>query len=323
MDGEGFVYVNRASRRGKGRGKGRMRHSTPPVFSDLLERTREQLVSSGWWNTYRAEIVPEINRASKSIVGSGDTEEYDGGGRNEASSSRWKCLCLGLGRPTSSIEARAQLSVLLDLCDELQITPTDTELFDPAFEDADVAGLSDLGLRVMSENKKGAYVIDTPTLVFMPHCGVELYERFLRANWSGSTLARVLLVANDLGSYAESTPARRLEARSPCVAKLGKSVFLVGPYPPPRAPAPPVVNHSRSRTFDTRIYASAHPYALSHSAAPRLESTLFPPSTALPGAFNSTALQVLARADDYDHAGAWTLPPPPEADAEEGDGEVR
>ncbi|KAG8747627.1 hypothetical protein FRC10_000170 [Ceratobasidium sp. 414] len=197
-DGEGFIYVNRTSRRA--RGKGRMRNQTPPPFSDLLQRTRELLVSSGWWDTYRAEIVPGINRASRSIVGNGVGDD-DG---NEAPVSRWKCLCLGLGRPTSSIEARAQLCLLLDLCAELEITPTDTELFDPAFEDADVAGLSGLGLQVMSENHKGAYVIGTPTLVFMPHCGVELYERFLRANWSGGALARILLVANDLQTYVES-----------------------------------------------------------------------------------------------------------------------
>ncbi|KAG8689725.1 hypothetical protein FRC09_012282 [Ceratobasidium sp. 395] len=252
MDGEGFIYVNRASRRGRSRGKGRMRNQTPIVFSDLLQRTRELLVSSGWWDNYRAEIVPKINRASRSIVGNGD--EGDDADRNEAASpasTRWKCLCLGLGRPTLSIEARAQLCLLLDLCDELKITPTETELYDPAFEDADVAGLSDLGLRVTSENRKGAYVMTTPTLVFMPHCGVELYERFLRANWSGQTLARILLVANDLGAYAEST--------------------------------------------------------------------------ALPGAFNNTALQVLARADDK-HAYAWTVPPEATTAAEEGgtdDGEVR
>ncbi|KAG9096366.1 hypothetical protein FS749_008642 [Ceratobasidium sp. UAMH 11750] len=247
-----------------------MRNQTRPAFSDLVQRTRELLVSSGWWDSYRAEIVPGINRASRSILGNGVDDEG-----NEALVSRWKCLCLGLGRPTFSIEARAQLCVLLDLCAELEITPTDTELFDPAFEDADLAGLSGLGLQVESENAKGAYVIDTPTLVFMPHCAIELYERFLRANWAGGTLARILLVANDLQTYVESTPARRLEARSPCVTRL----------------------------------------------APRLELIQFPPSTALPGAFNNTALQVLAREGDK-HAHAWALPP----EAEEGgsdDGEVR
>jgi hypothetical protein len=37
----------------------------------------------------------------------------------------------------------------------------------------------------------------------MPHCGIELYERFLRANWSGERLGRIVLVANDLQAYAE------------------------------------------------------------------------------------------------------------------------
>ena len=45
--------------------------------------------------------------------------------------------------------------------------------------------------------------METPTLVFMPHCGVKLYERFLRANWTDEGRGRMILVGNDLRAYVE------------------------------------------------------------------------------------------------------------------------
>ena len=51
--------------------------------------------------------------------------------------------------------------------------------------------------------QKGTHVIVTPTLVYMPHCGIGLYERFLRANWSGGGMGRIILVANDMAAYVE------------------------------------------------------------------------------------------------------------------------
>ncbi|KAB5596445.1 SRR1-like protein [Ceratobasidium theobromae] len=215
-DGEGFIYVNRAAKNKKRRTN---KAATPISFSDSLRRTHDMLVSSGWWESYRGErsillrsaVVAVIEfdlwrisgaaaltEARRSVLGAQDAGEDDGD-----MAGTLQCLCLGLGRPTASNESRAQLCVLLDLCAELAIAATDTVLFDPAFEDNDISALHGLGLKVSNVNKKGAYAIDTPTLVFMPHCGIELYERFLRANWTGEQMRRIILVANDLFEYAE------------------------------------------------------------------------------------------------------------------------
>lgn len=51
-DGEGFIYVNRS---GKGKKRRPKQAPNPIPFSDLLQRTRKELVSSGWWDTYRSE----------------------------------------------------------------------------------------------------------------------------------------------------------------------------------------------------------------------------------------------------------------------------
>ncbi|KAJ1309875.1 hypothetical protein OPQ81_006638 [Rhizoctonia solani] len=238
-----FNYVHRAGRSKKRRGKNGL--GTPISFSDSLRSTREGLMSSGWWDTYHASRGGSCHRPSKEI-----------------------------GSPTKSAESRAQLCVLLDLCTELEIVEADVEIFDPAFEEQDILALRDLGLCVLNENKKGAHVIDMPTLVYMPHCGIGLYERFFRANWSGEGMGRIILVANDMTTYIESKPMRTLEFKTPCVARI----------------------------------------------APRLCSTLFPPSSKFPGAFNNTALQIFEDNDEY----IWSLAGLPEYSDEHGDdGEVR
>ncbi|CEL51908.1 SRR1-like protein OS=Mus musculus GN=Srrd PE=2 SV=4 [Rhizoctonia solani AG-1 IB] len=185
-DSSEFHYVHRAGRSKKRRGKNA---SGPIPLSDSLRSTREGLVSSGWWDSYRA------SRRQTEL----DAREVES-----------RCLCLGLGSPTKSAESRAQLCVLLDLCAELAIIDTKIEVFDPAFEERDILELRGLGLRVLDENKKGAHVIDTPTLVYMPHCGIGLYERFLRANWSDEGMNRIILVANDMAAYVERRSYRAI-----------------------------------------------------------------------------------------------------------------
>ncbi|CAE6475840.1 unnamed protein product [Rhizoctonia solani] len=194
-----FNYVHRAGRSKKRRGKNGP--NGPISFSDLLRSTREVLVSSGWWEIYRAEVVPVIVQARRSVLNKQQT--VTGQIDAEARDAGLRFLCLGLGPPTKSAESRAQLCVLLDLCAELAIAGTNVEVFDPAFEEQDVFALRELGLGVLDENKKGAHVIVVPTIVYMPHCGLGLYERFLRANWSGGGMGRIILVANDMAAYVE------------------------------------------------------------------------------------------------------------------------
>ncbi|KAF8758648.1 SRR1 [Rhizoctonia solani] len=161
-----FHYVHRAGRSKKRRGKNA---SGSISLSDLLRSTREGLVSSGWWDNYRAEVVPVIAQTRRLVLDRQHPDvEQTGPDIREVG---LRSLCLGLGSPIKSAESRAQLCVLLDLCAELAI--------------------------------KGAHVIDTPTLVYMPHCGIGLYERFLRANWSGEGMNRIILVANDMAAYTE------------------------------------------------------------------------------------------------------------------------
>ena len=47
------------------------------------------------------------------------------------------------------------------------------------------------------------YGMEERTIVFMPHCDLQLYENLLRENWTEQRLLNVVLIANRLSEYAE------------------------------------------------------------------------------------------------------------------------
>ncbi|KAH9951398.1 hypothetical protein B0H21DRAFT_280471 [Amylocystis lapponica] len=198
-------------------------------------------------------------------------------------------LCLGLGSPSGSPDARAQLVFLLAVCDDLSIVcisvlvPRDitrstrarasqdrakVAVYDPVFTEQDIELLDTLAVSRIAENKHARHRVESPTIVFMPHCDLQLYENLLRENWSRDRLSHLILIANRLSDYADSAPSRRFSVEHPCVSRL----------------------------------------------TPYLTSRLLPACTAYPTAFNNTAIQV-ARLDSA--PGEWWEEPqrPTGADA--------
>jgi hypothetical protein len=79
----------------------------------------------------------------------------------------------------------------------------------------------------------------------MPHCELDLYELFWRANWSDNALRWILLVGNDLKEYATkyilvlykyrwksphealiSRPTHELASNQPCIYRIGIVIIL-------------------------------------------------------------------------------------------------
>ncbi|OBZ75412.1 hypothetical protein A0H81_04523 [Grifola frondosa] len=54
------------------------------------------------------------------------------------------------------------------------------------------------------------YALRAPTLVFMPHCDLHLYENLLRENWTHEGLARLVLIANSLSDYTERSVSQSI-----------------------------------------------------------------------------------------------------------------
>ncbi|KAK0503094.1 SRR1-domain-containing protein [Armillaria luteobubalina] len=192
-----FVVVSSQRKR-----KNRPRRNKPTV-SDLVERTKQDLQNDSW-TAAAIQIVQESSRAIH------NDKHLD-------------VLCLGLGSPCSSPNSRAQLAFLLLICKSLNIDRSRVSLYDPVFTEEDLCFFEEQKLK----EKKG-HAIDSPTLVYMPHCDMELHEDILKDN---STVRNAILICNRLGDYVESNPSHKLEARVPYLCRIVP--FLVSvPLPP-------------------------------------------------------------------------------------------
>lgn len=86
------------------------------------------------------------------------------------------------------------------------------------FTEEDLTLLQGLQLAVLPTNENGLYPVEVPTMVFMPHCDMELYENFLKANWK--TDMKLLIIANQLSEYVVNNPLNRLLTMAPCLVQV-------------------------------------------------------------------------------------------------------
>ncbi|KAL1658472.1 SRR1-domain-containing protein [Schizophyllum commune] len=127
-----------------------------------------------------------------------------------------RCNCLGLGSPEDSEAARVQLALLLHLGDKLELPRSNVTLYDPQFTDADYKLFDGLGLRGLREEPD--HFTTEPTLFYMIHCDMTLYESVLKAN--ESNLEHILLAGNRLHHYVENKPTRELGKDAPTLLRL-------------------------------------------------------------------------------------------------------
>ncbi|KAJ7779184.1 SRR1-domain-containing protein, partial [Mycena metata] len=171
----------------------------PSLFT-LIQRAREELGQDDW-NSQCQQILQDHLTAH--------------------SLSPSKILCLGLGSPSSSSNSRAQLGFLLEICKSTGIEHSNVSIYDPVFSEEDDALFRQLGFCRLSENKASSHSLEATTILWMPHCDLDLYESVLAANWSREQLPYVLMISNRLGDYVDSNPRQKLEARAPCLLQLG------------------------------------------------------------------------------------------------------
>jgi len=178
--------------------KGRLRQETAST-SALLERVANELINSGWMSKCQQMLCDTMK---------------------ELSFTSTEVLCLGLGSPSCSRDARAQLAFLLSTCDSCDIERRKVLVCDPVFTEADVELLRSLQLNCLADQAQAKYPLLKPTILFMPHCDRNLYENILRENWTKDRLQNMLLIANRFSEYADSIPSHKLMAESPCLSRL-------------------------------------------------------------------------------------------------------
>jgi len=75
-------------------------------------------------------------------------------------------------------------------------------IYDPVFTEADKEFLQGLGMHCLSDtDAKDA--VERPTILYMPHCDLELYENIIGANWAEENLRRIIFVANRFSDYMD------------------------------------------------------------------------------------------------------------------------
>ncbi|KAG0705034.1 SRR1-domain-containing protein [Suillus ampliporus] len=199
MEDTSFTYsqqmVTRAHRR-KNR-KGNARHGSP-LLVDLVDRAKADIGSNGWITTCLGLMQDALRKTNISCP---------------------DVLCLGLGSPSTSREARAQLAFLISSCAILEIGLTNVSIYDPVFTDADKELFQSFGMQCLPDTD-AKYALERPTILYMPHCDMKLYENIISANWSEECLTRMVFVANRFSDYTDNIPRSKLEIESPYLMRL-------------------------------------------------------------------------------------------------------
>ncbi|KAF5392957.1 hypothetical protein D9757_001274 [Collybiopsis confluens] len=199
-------WVPSTSRR-KNRGLGRKQQN--PTLVARLQGLQDNL-DSAWLHDCTNILAPHINTKELKVL---------------------SVRCLGLGSPESSDNARAQLAFLLRICKNFGIKSSSIAVYDPVFTEKDKSLFQELGIRVLSETESDGDPVEAPTLFFMPHCDLLLYENVLCANWSLDHLCHILFICNTFGEYLQNNSARSLESKAPHLLKLAPRLTST-PLPP-------------------------------------------------------------------------------------------
>ena len=159
-----------------------------------------------------------------------------------------RCIILGLGSPSNSIDARLQLSFAIILLEHFGLNFSAMELYDPVFTPVDkelVGSLHKIFGSIVdhpnqpnksyntsncsSENSTlltreecdkyagpDAQPTKDPTFWFMPHCEAVLYENVLKANWVNPGVLRShIFLGNNFQSYTERWAQRKTSKGCP------------------------------------------------------------------------------------------------------------
>ncbi|KAK9105353.1 hypothetical protein Scep_022197 [Stephania cephalantha] len=117
-----------------------------------------------------------------------------------ASESKMPMVIYGIGSIESYEPPRLQLSLAILLKRKFDWVGG-IEVFDPVISSTESKILEALGCSVLSENEQGRRVALKPTMFYMPHCEVVLYDNLVQANWKAEHLNQMVVFGNSFRSY--------------------------------------------------------------------------------------------------------------------------
>ena len=129
-------------------------------------------------------------------------------------------ICLGIGRISECSIARHQLAFILIAAKHFKIT--EIKFFDPVLTEAEKRVLEELGCQVLSDNKEGKYIVEHPTLFYLPHCPKQITNNLLFENWTIESLPSIFLICNSFQTIIETTPERFLRPNAHFILEINQ-----------------------------------------------------------------------------------------------------
>ncbi|EPS69606.1 hypothetical protein M569_05159, partial [Genlisea aurea] len=84
------------------------------------------------------------------------------------------------------------------------------DVFDPVISSTEAKVLTSLGCYVVPLNEQCRRRVTEPTLFFMPHCDIFMYDNVLQANWRADLLSNVIILGNSFERYRKHREIVRL-----------------------------------------------------------------------------------------------------------------
>eukprot|EP00850_Spirogloea_muscicola_P019992 SM000204S05854 [mRNA] locus=s204:245930:248621:+ [translate_table: standard] len=201
---------------------GRGADDGPEAQARLLEKlgaARRKVEASAFFQSFR-EQVASLDIARRLRVPPGDS---DGAGNEATSGARcaesdvsqadaavpppvgvraasMDLVVYGIGSLEHSEVARCQLGLAGLLATQLQAA-SPVWVYDPVLTALERTAMKCLGCECLPHNEEGLRRAERPTVFYMPHCEVELYENVLLANAESGLLGQVAILGNSFGHY--------------------------------------------------------------------------------------------------------------------------
>ncbi|CAK9212016.1 unnamed protein product [Sphagnum jensenii] len=166
-------------------------------------------------STGASPAAPEILDGSSST----DSREHNG------KTMGIDLVVFGVGSIADSEVSRCQIALAMLLKQKYESLFNKVLVYDPVLSDLEFRVLTTLGCAPICHDENGSRRVHVPTVFYMPHCEVGLYNNVLLANlepWS--CLSQVLVLGNSFHKYQErwSVFPQPMSPRPDCLLELQK-----------------------------------------------------------------------------------------------------
>ncbi|KAI9079078.1 hypothetical protein K1719_038917 [Acacia pycnantha] len=156
------------------------------MFIDILE-------TSQFYHDFRKEVQSSrISKRIRMVLGS---------------ESKLPMIIYGIGSLLSEYDNSPSLQLGLALLMKKDfVWIGELQVFDPILTSPEIKALESLGCSVLNHDEEGRRQALQPTMFFMPHCDINLFNNLLEANWEPNLLRNVIIFGNSFDWHIDILP---------------------------------------------------------------------------------------------------------------------